>query len=255
MEKPKVFISHVKEEKDLAIILKEEINKAFLGLPDVFVSSDGESISIGTRWLDEIDTALKNAQIILLLCSKEAVKRPWINFEAGAGWVKGIPVIPICHTNIKPVELPIPLNMLQGIEAGNKDGLKKIFEMVGKQLGVTNTPEVQYERIIEGIRSFEKQYGIVEVVKFHVNQIISVEPQLKQLFVPNPSNKRGSGYMRDLAIDKMKPHLIKLKEMGFIDFGLGANQISFGPNGGNEVEFNLVVFDAYYEIADMIINK
>jgi hypothetical protein len=42
-----VFISHVTSEKELAIAFKNLIEKSFLKIIDVFVSSDGESIEAG----------------------------------------------------------------------------------------------------------------------------------------------------------------------------------------------------------------
>ena len=123
MDKPKVFISHITEERQLAELIKTQVQKDFLGLLDVFVSSDSISIAVGSKWLNEIRTeALQAAQVELILCSHDSVRRPWVNFEAGAGWVKGIPVVPVCHTGLRPVDLPIPLNMLQSIEASDKAG-------------------------------------------------------------------------------------------------------------------------------------
>lgn len=254
MEKPKVFISHITEERELAKILKDEINKVFLGLPEIFVSSDRESISIGTKWLDEIDHALQGAQIMLLLCSENSIRRPWINFEAGAGWIKNIPVVPICHTNLKPINLPIPLNMLQGIEATDKEGLQKIFKLVGSRLGASFTPEVQYERVIEQINEFERDYGVIQVVKYHINEIIKLEPQFKQIFIPHPSHKGAVGYISELKLDKLRTNFDKLSEMGLASYGIGSNRITVGPGGGNEFEFTLKINDSYYDIADKIID-
>ncbi|ULO08950.1 toll/interleukin-1 receptor domain-containing protein [Paenibacillus sp. 19GGS1-52] len=253
MQIPKIFISHISEEKALAEILKEEIGKAFLGLPEIFVSSDGESISIGSKWLDEIDQALKDSQIILLLCSESSVTRPWINFEAGAGWVKGIPIIPICHTNLRPVELPIPLNMLQGIQVTNKAGLTKVFEMVGKYLGVKDTPEIQFDRIIEKVRVFEKEYGFIEVVRREVKGIIKLEEELEQVFVPIPSSRRISGFLGDIVVDKLTPHLDVLKKIGVLDYSIGNNKLTMGVAGGNELEIKIEVFQPYYDIANRIL--
>lgn len=253
MEKPKIFISHITEEKDLAKILKEEIEKAFLGLPEIFVSSDGESISVGTKWLDEIDQALKEAQIILLLCSKGSVTRPWINFEAGAGWVKGIPIIPVCHTNIRPIELPIPINMLQGIEATSKQGLEKVFQMVGKFLGASFTPNVDYDRIIDEIKVFEKEYGVVEVVKQSVKAMIKIEPQLEQILIPTPQATRITGYMSELTVDKLRPHFDILKSMGMSDYNTGGNKMTFAAKGGgNELELTFEMTPLYYTIAEKV---
>ena len=67
MGKPKIFISHISEEADLAAILKEHIAKDFLNLVDVFVSSDTESIMAGENWLNSIESALQDACIELIL--------------------------------------------------------------------------------------------------------------------------------------------------------------------------------------------
>ena len=123
--KPRVFLSHISDEASLADILKKHLLKDFLGLIDVFVSSDEASIETGENWLDAIEEALKTAKIELILCSTASVKRPWINFEAGAGWLRGLPIVPICHTGLQPAELPMPLLVLQAIEANKQPGDRK----------------------------------------------------------------------------------------------------------------------------------
>ena len=69
MEKPIVFISHITEEAELALKLKDLIESSFLGMIEVFVSSDETSISAGARWLDNITESLSNCSIELILCS------------------------------------------------------------------------------------------------------------------------------------------------------------------------------------------
>lgn len=83
--KPIVFISHIDDEKEIAGAFKTLIEKEFLGLIDVFVSSHARSIELGQRWLDEITKALKHCKIEFIICSPISIQRPWINFEAGAG--------------------------------------------------------------------------------------------------------------------------------------------------------------------------
>ena len=56
MEKPKLFISHISEEEELASILKEHLLDDFLGVVDVFVSSDGGSIAAGAAGLTKSTT-------------------------------------------------------------------------------------------------------------------------------------------------------------------------------------------------------
>jgi hypothetical protein len=53
----RAFISHVTEEAETAAKLKAALNRDFLRLLDVFVSSDGESISAGDDWLQSITSS------------------------------------------------------------------------------------------------------------------------------------------------------------------------------------------------------
>lgn len=108
MQKPLVFISHITTEKEIAIALKGLVEQAFLGMVDVFVSSDPNSIAMGGRWLNDITYGLKTCVIEIVLAGPSSVTRPWINFEAGAGWVRDIPVIPLCHSGMTPSVLPAP---------------------------------------------------------------------------------------------------------------------------------------------------
>lgn len=63
MDRPIVFISHISEESAIAVTIKKLIDESFLGMLDVFVSSDnGESLPMGSRWLQRINDALKNVQ-------------------------------------------------------------------------------------------------------------------------------------------------------------------------------------------------
>lgn len=113
MTKKIVFISHVTEEKELAIKTKELIETSFLGMIEVFVSSDEHNVSLGQKWLDNITNSLKTCAIEIILCSPKSISRPWINFEAGACWIRDIPVIPFCHSGMIPSKLPMPLNLLR----------------------------------------------------------------------------------------------------------------------------------------------
>jgi len=84
VDKPLLFISHITEEKELAQAFKEMVEHAFLGMIEVFVSSDAESIPMGKRWLETVSEALKRCAVEIVVCSPHSVTRPWIQFEAGA---------------------------------------------------------------------------------------------------------------------------------------------------------------------------
>ncbi len=255
MDKPKVFISHITEERQLAELIKTQVQKDFLGLLDVFVSSDSISIAVGSKWLNEIDEALQSAQVELILCSHDSVRRPWVNFEAGAGWVKGIPVVPVCHTGMRPVDLPIPLNMLQSIEASDKDGWEKTYHLLAKKLG-SAVPHADFAGLVANVKGFEHEYGIVREITGAVQALIKLLPDLEQIFKPTPVHKAAAGDVSDIVLDKMRPHLDLLQGRGIIAYATGSNKIVFGTTGGgNMVELKIEVRDAYYKIAPKVMGK
>ena len=157
MKKVSIFISHISEEAELAAILKKHLIKDFLGLFNVFVSSDTVSISAGSKWLEGIETALRNAKAELVICSKVSIKRPWINFEAGAGWMRNIPIVPICHSGLRLRDLSAPLNYLQGIEAGKESGIEQIYKLLAGTLNV-DKPAINTKEIVDEVKAFEEKY-------------------------------------------------------------------------------------------------
>lgn len=156
MANPKIFISHISSETELAQLLQRHIEKDFPKI-QAFVSSDGRSIKAGGKWLELLQQTLERTQLEIVLCSKESVGRPWVNFEAGAGWIRGIEVIPVCHSDMKPNDLPIPLSMLQAVEAGQPKSLQGLYEVIADTYGLP-TPAVDFEAIASEIRDIEKKY-------------------------------------------------------------------------------------------------
>jgi TIR domain len=155
--KPLVFLSHITEEAEVATAIKTLIEPHFLGLLDFFVSSDGESIKMGQKWLDAVSTALKTCAVQIVLCSPQSVTKPWINFEAGAAWIRDIPVIPLCHSGMTPSALPMPLSLLQAANLTDVGGMKLVVPILAQALGA-KTPKVDFTDFVEKIRSFEGQY-------------------------------------------------------------------------------------------------
>jgi hypothetical protein len=98
-------------------------------------SSDTDSIAAGEEWLKSIEIALHECSIVVILCSPESIRRPWINFEAGAAWMREIPLIPVCHLGLLPRDLPMPLSLRQGIALSDPDGLRRFYGRVAKILG------------------------------------------------------------------------------------------------------------------------
>src|SRR5205807_4084965 len=169
MGKAKVFISHINEEAELAGILKKHLERDFEKLIEVFVFS--VNISLGKRWLEEIHDELQTGQVEIILCSKESVQRPWINFECGAGWARNIPVVPVCHSGLEVDALPIPLKMLKGMQCNNPEGLDQLYALLAETLESV-MPRPDFSVVVKEVMAFEEQYqtrmGIDSITQMNV---------------------------------------------------------------------------------------
>jgi hypothetical protein len=142
-----LFISHISEESNLAVVLKHWIESSFAGQCDVFVSSDKKDIPAGSKWLDEIDKALGNAVAFVVLCSPASLARPWINFETGCSWNKRVPIVPICHSGQKKGSLPPPISMFQALEIEDEGFVNDLLTSLAKHLGFPKIPRVDQNRM------------------------------------------------------------------------------------------------------------
>jgi len=157
MARLKVFLSHLNLDKELAELLQQAISQDFIGLVDFFVSSDTTSIPVGEKWLDKLVSELKAADLHLVLCSPEAVTRPWINFETGAARLRGIPIVPVCHSGLSPVQLPVPLSEFEAMRASSPDDLLKLYGRIASALGST-VPTSSLNDLVRKIAAFEVKY-------------------------------------------------------------------------------------------------
>ncbi len=89
-EKPIIFVSHAAADAEIATKFKADVEKSFLGLCELFVSSNLDSLQGGKEWMQVIKENLSKAKIFIGLLSPVALSRPWIYAEFGAGWMRRI---------------------------------------------------------------------------------------------------------------------------------------------------------------------
>jgi hypothetical protein len=112
----KIFISHIHEEQDVAAAVQKYIENMLDNKVEVFRSSDRWKIRAGEPWLDRIRKELQESSIFILMLSAESVKRPWVNFEAGAAWISPDKLaIPVCFSGLTKGTLPLPYSILSAI--------------------------------------------------------------------------------------------------------------------------------------------
>jgi hypothetical protein len=157
MPKLKVFLSHLTIEKQLAEVIQLAITRDFIGLVSFFVSSDITSIPAGQKWLDRVVQNMKDSDLHFVLCSPEAVKRPWINLETGAACMSDVEIIPICHSGLIPAQLPVPLSQFEAIQASEHAGVMKLYTTIASKIGST-VPEAGLTVLLRDIAEFEASY-------------------------------------------------------------------------------------------------
>ena len=148
-----IFISHISEETAIARVLKDWIESTFLGRCQVFASSDTEDLLAGSKWIDEIDQTLDSTVAFLVLCSPTSLERPRINFETGWGWIKGLPVIPICHSGLKNDDLPQQISSFKAIEIDSDGFVSDLLSRLAKHLGFEKFPRVDQSAMVQELIS------------------------------------------------------------------------------------------------------
>lgn len=115
-----IFISFIHEEQAVAVAV-QQLLRPFLGNRNVFLSADEWQIFAGEQWLDRIKAELQPAKVVVLLLSPRSVQRPWVNFEAGAAWLTGKVIVPVCFAGLSKGTLPKPYSNIQALELPDDD--------------------------------------------------------------------------------------------------------------------------------------
>ena len=202
-----IFLSHIHEEKELAILIKNAIEEEFSGFIEVFVSSDGSSIPAGSNFLKRIEDGLVNCIGAIYLISPVSVKRNWINFELGAVWIRNaisireekneIPALPFCHSNMTPNSLPQPIGNLNAIISNQASQLEFAFRSLQTAVGGKGKLRADFDSLAQKIIDFERLYSLGDSLKSFL-----------ELF------KGNTKQLIDF-VEKQPPHV------GFIDVELG----------------------------------
>lgn len=167
MNKRSIFISHIAQEKDIALALQKFLKRLYLGSFNVFVSSDSNSIELGDSWQNVVFDSIQTCDLMLVLCSPVSITRPWIPFEAGAGWSRKIPVIPVCHSGLTPGELPLPFSTLQGCVLSEEKSVQQILARISKLFDL-EIPELDSSTFIESIKDMEQGEKVSKVRNDHL---------------------------------------------------------------------------------------
>ncbi|NWG53073.1 MAG: toll/interleukin-1 receptor domain-containing protein [Hydrogenophilaceae bacterium] len=156
-EKPLIFVSHATVEAEMAEAVRAYLDGVTEKRLDWFVSSDGETLALGERWLDKIVDALKRARLLIVLASPRSLESPWIHFEAGAAWIRDCPVVPLCHSGMRKDLLDRPLLDLQGVDLLSVHDWNMLVRMTCEAAGMA-VPPVRYDALFADINRIQDGY-------------------------------------------------------------------------------------------------
>lgn len=232
----KIFVSHIKEEEKFALTLKEWIESTFLGQCDVFVSSDPEDIPAGDKWLDNIEIALNDSKLLIILYSPLSKTRPWINFEAGCGWIKKIKIMPVCHSGLRLAQIGPPISNFQGLEIDDIDFPDKFFGAIAKHAGFKKQPKIDkklfLKEITEAIGSFKSTVGTYNETQIESTDLSKEQINILKVLAEAEDYGEGDIDEPDLArrvnlkVTLLIHHITPLKNQELVHQGL----VMGGPN-------------------------
>lgn len=131
-----LFISYYHEDHELAVALKEWLQKKLIGAADVFISGDKVSSIKGAEdWWDKIRENLKNSIYVLVLMTRRSINERWIYFEAGGGYFLDNKSMPLL-LNVSIEELKEPLNKIQSFDLTNEKDVAAMLNNITKKLGL-----------------------------------------------------------------------------------------------------------------------
>lgn len=207
MSKPLIFISHITDEQFVAAEIEKMLNDAFLHQFEIFVSSNPNTLRAGSVWGEEIFNKLKEADAGIVVVSPKSKKREWINFEAGAIWGKGVPVIPACHSGLKIDDLDYPLQKLQAVDLTNERSAQNMFNPLANVLG-SSLPRYDWTDFINKIRRYSDESTIEKQLLDFIKNVKSVNPDFINLL----KNQHSKKYMSEIEARELNQVFSELKE-------------------------------------------
>ncbi len=270
MAKELIFLSHIHEEKEIALLIKSAIEDEFSGFVDVFVSSDGISIPAGSNLLEKIEKALINCSAAIYLISPSSIKKSWISFELGAIWIRSkistqnggreIPALPFCYAGMTFGDLPQPISNLNAIMATSPKDLEFAFKSLHNALGASGKIKTD---IVELSRKIEESEGRITEGRHlkRIFEIIDTENESASGLFPTLENNPHeilslSSHVPQAQVKELNDIVKKIGKVVSITYGgVGFyNDPVSGPENKSEVTITIRK-DTLLKYKEIIINR
>ena len=95
---------------------------------------DAHDILPGERWRDQIETALRQSRVLIVILTPESVQRPWTFFELGAALADGKRIVPVLTGDLDPADVPAVMRQFQFVrEASPEAAATRVAEAVVRE--------------------------------------------------------------------------------------------------------------------------
>jgi len=154
--KYKLFISFTSKDLELAEEIHKQLNNAFKGKVDVFISS--QSLSPGERWIDRIKSTLSEFDAILCLITPNSIVKQWIFVEWSAFWLNNKDIfITLSDTSLSD-NLIQPIKETQYLLINRRSDIESLFKVLSEKSSTDTIPYQFVDPFIKNIElAFERQ--------------------------------------------------------------------------------------------------
>ena len=137
-------------------ILAFTISRITLNQITVWHSSDDSGsggLKLGSVWLDEIRTKLKESRAVVVLLTPLSLLRPWLFFESGfAASNPKCDVIPVCVGIDKLEDVPFPIAMYQSFQLADYDSLSRFIRKLLSKYDIFFDEEMAKPVLLDSIK-------------------------------------------------------------------------------------------------------
>lgn len=92
---------------------------------------DAHDILPGERWQAQIEKALRQSRVLIMVLTPESLQRPWTFFELGAALAGEKRIVPVLSGDVDPADIPAVVRQFQFVrEKSPEAAAKRVAEAV-----------------------------------------------------------------------------------------------------------------------------
>jgi hypothetical protein len=92
---------------------------------------DAHEILPGDRWRDQVEKALRQSRVLVMVITQESVQRPWTFFELGAALADEKRIVPVLSEDVDPSDIPALVRQFQFVrEKSPEAAAKRVAEAI-----------------------------------------------------------------------------------------------------------------------------